>query len=157
MNSSRAVDLSLLVLVLALIISALFLQRAHEQRTKADETRQLTTLLMLRESVLQGYLESLRSEVTLWSGQTIVQEILKRLNTANESSGANTIADASAIVADGLEQTRGARNASTLEEGIREFAEYHDYYDVFFIGPDGDVLFTVAREADYRTNLVDCR
>ena len=61
---------------------------------------------------------------------------------------------AAEIIEDGLEQTRGARNAATLEEGIRQFAEYHDYYDVFFIGPEGDVLYTVAKEDDYRTNLV---
>ena len=155
MKSNRAVDLCLAALVAVLIIAAVVLQRAYEQRAHAEATRQLTTMLTLRESVLQSYLESLRSEVMLWSSQNIVQEILIRLNAANAASGSDSIGDAAEIIEDGLEQTRGARNAATLEEGIRQFAEYHDYYDVFFIGPEGDVLYTVAKEDDYQTNLVD--
>jgi methyl-accepting chemotaxis protein len=47
------------------------------------------------------------------------------------------------------------RRANTsLDQRVREFAEHHGYYDVFFIGTGGDVLFTMAREADYGTNLL---
>jgi methyl-accepting chemotaxis protein len=52
-----------------------------------------------------------------------------------------------------------ANNAASgdtpLAQRVRDFAEHHEYYDVFFISPNGDVLFTVAREQDYGTNLID--
>lgn len=155
MSSNRAVDLSLAVLVVALIVAALFFQRSYEQRAEADATRQLTTMLMLRESVLHSYLESLRSEVTLWSGQPIVRDILRRLNTVAQQGDSEAVKHFGEIDAALLDNASGARGAQTLDEGIRNFALHHDYYDVFFIGPEGDILLTVAREDDYGTNLID--
>ncbi|OIQ50606.1 Methyl-accepting chemotaxis protein I [Pseudodesulfovibrio hydrargyri] len=40
---------------------------------------------------------------------------------------------------------------------LNKFVELHGYYDIFLINPDGYCFFTAAREADYRTNLVDGR
>ncbi len=36
-----------------------------------------------------------------------------------------------------------------------KYANVYGYYDVFLVNPDGFCFYTVAREADYRTNLVD--
>jgi methyl-accepting chemotaxis protein len=155
MNNSRAVDLSLLALVVALILGAVFLQRAHEQRIEAEETRQLTTMLMLRESVLQSYLESLRSEVTLWSGRPIVRDILSRLNAQQRGGGMTAVEGVGALDATELENASDAHGVQTVDQVIRRFAKHHDYYDVFLIGPEGDVLLSVAREDDYGTNLID--
>lgn len=33
--------------------------------------------------------------------------------------------------------------------------ELHGYYDTFLITPDGDIVYTMAKEADYGTNLMD--
>ncbi|MEE9443927.1 MAG: methyl-accepting chemotaxis protein, partial [candidate division Zixibacteria bacterium] len=44
------------------------------------------------------------------------------------------------------------------EDGVAFFAKYtemYGYYDLFLINPDGFVFFTVAEEADYRTNMVN--
>ena len=155
MSSNRAVDLSLAALIVALIVAGLFFQRSNEQRAEADATRQLTTMLMLRESVLHSYLESLRSEVTLWSGQPIVKDILRRLNVVAQHGDSEAVENFGAIDSTELEGASRARGAQTVDEGIRKFAQHHSYYDVFFINPEGDILFTVAREDDYGTNLVD--
>ena len=155
MNSSRAVDITLAVLIISLVVAGVLFQRSYEQRAEADATRQLTTMLMLRESVLQSYLESLRSEVTLWSGQPIVRDILRGLNQVASQGDSRAVENFGSMDTQELENASGARGVQTLDEGIRDFAEHHSYYDVFFIGPEGDILLTVAREDDYGTNLID--
>ncbi len=151
---NRKVDIGLGILVLALIVSAVFFARAYEQRAEAAAARHLTTMLMLRESVLQSYLESLRSEVTLWSSQPIVRDILKLLNAAHQERGTEAVDQIGQLQATELENASG-RASGSLHERILEFAEHHDYYDVFFISPEGDILLTVAREEDLNTNLID--
>lgn len=155
MSNQRAIDLGLLALVIVLVIASLFLQRTFEQRIEAEEIRKLTTMLMLRKSVLQSYLESLRSEVTLWSSQPIVRDILKRLNAVHEAGGMEALASFGELDTTQLENATNAHGVRSVDQGIREFAEHHDYYDVFFISPNGDILLTVAREDDYGTNLID--
>jgi len=34
------------------------------------------------------------------------------------------------------------------------YKETYNYYDIFLIHPEGDVFYTVAKEADYRTNIL---
>ena len=91
LQSNRGVDIGLGLLLLSLVVAAVFFARAYEQRAEAAATRHLTTMLMLRESVLQSYLESLRSEVTLWSSQPIVRDILSLLNAAQRESGTDAV------------------------------------------------------------------
>ena len=154
MKGSRAVNLTLAALLVGVIAAGVLFQRAFEQRVEDSATRQLTTMLMLRASVLTSYLESLRSEVTLWSGQPIVMDILERLTEANAANDTDAIAEFGSI--DTAELGAAARiGLDTLDERLRRFARHHGYYDLFIISPEGDVLLTMAREADYGTNLID--
>lgn len=44
------------------------------------------------------------------------------------------------------------------QEGIEFYAKYKEiygYYDLFLMNPNGYVFYTVARESDYQTNMVD--
>lgn len=36
-----------------------------------------------------------------------------------------------------------------------DYIEKYGYYDLFLINPDGYIFYTVAKEADYQTNLID--
>jgi methyl-accepting chemotaxis protein len=40
------------------------------------------------------------------------------------------------------------------EEFYKKYVELYGYYDLFLIMPDGYVIYTAAREADYQSNLV---
>ncbi len=48
---------------------------------------------------------------------------------------------------------------SPVDEGGQEFyakyQELYGYYDLFLLNPNGYVFYTVTREADYQTNMVD--
>ncbi len=46
----------------------------------------------------------------------------------------------------------------TDKEGVDYYAKYiekYGYYDLFLLNPDGYVFYTVSKEADYQTNMVD--
>jgi methyl-accepting chemotaxis protein len=150
--SRRAIDLSLIAGLVVTLLVGLVLFNAYERRTEAAAAGHLTTMLMLRESVLTSHFESLRSEVTLWSGQPIIRDILESLASAKQQNELNEFGD---------RQTSEFSNAApttqpmTLYERVSAFTEHHGYYDVFFISASGDVLFTAARESDLGTNLID--
>ena len=40
------------------------------------------------------------------------------------------------------------------EEFYASFQKLYGYYDLFLIDPDGEIFYTVAREADYQTNIL---
>ncbi len=40
-------------------------------------------------------------------------------------------------------------------EFYKQYKEMYGYYDLFLINPDGYVFYSVTREADYQTNMVD--
>ncbi len=153
---SRSVNVSIGLFLVAVVLVGIFISRAYEQRIEQKAMDHLTTMLMLRESVLRSYFESLRSEVTLWSNRPIVVDLLKSLQMAYKARGRQGLVDADI----GARQTGELRDFSSLESvsvdvRVAEFAAHHGYYDIFFIGPDGDVLYTVAKEDDYGTNLLD--
>ena len=41
------------------------------------------------------------------------------------------------------------------EDFLTLYAELYDYRDVFLIHPNGDIFYTVAKEADYHTNILN--
>ena len=155
MTTSRSINLSIGLLLLLGLIALVGVTRVYEQRIEQRAVGHLKTMLMLRESVLRSYFESLRSEVTLWSGRPIIIDLLEYMQAAYQARGAQGLAEIGATQTNDLgSSTRNLEN-TTLDVRIAEFAEHHRYYDVFFIGPDGDVLYTVAKEDDYGTNLLD--
>lgn len=38
---------------------------------------------------------------------------------------------------------------------LRDILEEHEYYDIFLVNPKGDIVFTVFKELDFATNLVN--
>lgn len=47
-----------------------------------------------------------------------------------------------------------ASQVMTRDKYLKAFADKYQYYDVFVIAPDGEVVYSVAREADYQSNLL---
>ena len=46
-----------------------------------------------------------------------------------------------------------ARDHRAFHDWAKRFREHFGYYDVFLISPAGDVIYTVAKESDFATNL----
>ena len=154
MKASRTTDVGLVILLLLVLVVGVFLVNAGERRVEIRATGHLQTMLMLRESVLRSYFESLRSEVALWSSRAIVIDILTRLTDASTANDAEAVRAIGSLETSDIDAAAPNRDNASLDTRVREFAEHHQYYDVFFISTEGDVLYTMAKEADYGTNLV---
>ena len=46
-----------------------------------------------------------------------------------------------------------ARDHRAFHDWAKRFREHFGYYDVFLISPAGDLIYTVAKESDFATNL----
>jgi len=42
-----------------------------------------------------------------------------------------------------------------LHPTLRKYLNSRGYYDIFLINPEGDIVYTVFKETDFQTNLVD--
>lgn len=48
-----------------------------------------------------------------------------------------------------------SKNHAIYHPWFREILSTHEYYDIFIFNPQGDLLYTVYKERDYATNLVN--
>lgn len=64
-------------------------------------------------------------------------------------------ADLSSVVLSWQEMAAPSNSevAHSKHEYFKRFIENNDYYDLFIINTNGDVFYTVTKEADYQTNL----
>ncbi|WP_434949967.1 methyl-accepting chemotaxis protein [Shewanella sp. HL-SH4] len=46
-----------------------------------------------------------------------------------------------------------SRSADVQHDYLTQFVSAYQYYDLFVISPSGNILYTVAKESDYQTNL----
>ncbi len=58
------------------------------------------------------------------------------------------------VFAEGLDSEAYKSMYDQRSPGLKMFCDIFGFYDVFLIDPDGNVAFTVAKEADWGTNLV---
>jgi methyl-accepting chemotaxis protein len=149
----RSVNISLAIAFMILLLAGLVFHHENQKRVEARASSHLRTMLKLRESVLQSYLESLRSEIVLWSDQPVVSDLMRALQKGFDAQGLEGTSSVGALPATVI---RGdARNSETVDDEVAKFAAHHHYYDIFIINTHGDVLYTVAKENDYGTNLID--
>jgi methyl-accepting chemotaxis protein len=136
----------------ALLFMAIGLVTVHyTMQSRIDQFADRFLLLsVLRKDALQQYLDTVTAEITFWS---INRDLLERQAELFETRQLYT----------GAGETEAARqdyefSLSAIHAGLHTLAERfvaeRGYYDFFMITPDGDVLYTVEKEADYGTNLL---
>ena len=153
MNIKRSVNISLAIAFVVLLIAGGVFQHENQKRVEAQASSHLKTMLMLRESVLRSYLESLRSEMILWSDQAVVFGLMRTMQEAFDEQGRAGIVAVGELPATAMRADVSA--SESIDERVGRFAAHHDYYDIFIINTKGDVLYTVTKEDDYATNLID--
>jgi len=112
---------------------------------ESKETIESQRLMMLRgiadakASLIQNYFFEREREVTLLANSLEVIEAMTRFGNTFEI-GVNS------------------SEYLAVDNEFRPFLSYvqetPEYYDVLFISPDGDVIFTVIHESDFGTNIV---
>lgn len=136
---------------LALLFTATGLVAVHyTMQSRIEQFADRFQLLsVLRKEALEQYFDTTRAEITFWS---LNRDLLGRQAelfmaqqeyiSAGEAEGAR----------EDYEFSLDAIHAG-LHSLARRFVAERGYYDFFLITPEGDVLYTVEKESDYRTNL----
>jgi C4-dicarboxylate-specific signal transduction histidine kinase len=65
----------------------------------------------------------------------------------------STFAGLQAGYSSGIDSTAYRQAAARAEELLAELAVSYDYYDMLFINPAGEVIFSLKKEADFHTNM----
>ncbi|MDX1738662.1 MAG: cache domain-containing protein, partial [Alphaproteobacteria bacterium] len=129
----------------------------------------LTALTEARKTTLSNYLSSIEKDLILTRDHPFTIEALKAF-----AEGWNNIPqDHERILKDDYiknnpnalgEKHRLDKGASDLNYNeihkkyhpvFRDFLEEHGYYDIFLISREGDLVYSVFKEEDYATNLLD--
>ena len=104
----------------------------------------------LRKEALESYFDTVRAEITFWS---LNQDLLSKQADLGSQWKAYRDAGRGADARLDYNSFTGASQAE-LNALARLFVTERGYYDFFLIGAQGDVLYTVAKEADLETNLI---
>lgn len=145
-----------------------FDRHATEVRVR-DAREELGLLMTLRRSTLREYWNTVQAEVAFWGMAPRVRDSLADLRQAWNALGNDAGERVRRLYLDENPHPPGSRRElasasdgsaysaahAALHPLARRFVEYRDYYDFFLISPDGDVLYTVEKEDDFATNLVD--
>jgi methyl-accepting chemotaxis protein len=145
-----------------------FDRHAVEARVRAEKD-ELALLMTLRRSSLRQYWDTVQAEVAFWSTAPVVLNSLADLREGWNALGDDASERLQRLYVDENPHPLGARRAlasaadgsaysaahAALHLVARRFVEYRGYYDFFLISPEGDVLYTVEKEDDFATSLVD--
>ncbi|WP_261399868.1 methyl-accepting chemotaxis protein [Leisingera daeponensis] len=113
----------------------------------------LQSLVRDREAALHSYLESIEAAILTVSAVPSTAKAMKDMGVTWNSrggSGQEAVGNLSMFA------SASSPYDIHFERNHPAFAgmmERLGYYDIFLISPDGDVIFTVTKEADYATNL----
>lgn len=117
-------SITLIPIFLTALSASLIASNALEQQ-RFD---QLTAVREGKKSQIQDYFTARRNDIELLSHT--VQNVL-------DTTSFDTL----------------NRSAHALNEYFAEYIKRYQYYDLFLIHPNGEVFYTVTREADYQSNL----
>jgi methyl-accepting chemotaxis protein len=158
-----------LIAVLALVIIAGvgYVDSRYRAARIAEAAAKFQLLGTLRRSALETYFDTAQAEVGFWSLSGRIQGSMHALASGWQQLGAEPgiaartlfVEDSTAaselntlIYASGSSAYKTAH--AELHEFAKEFVTGRGYYDFFLIDLDGNVIYSVEKEADFGSNLV---
>ena len=158
----------ILVALFATLIASLYVYDQYHKKIVAQANIQQDLMLDLRQSAIERFFSTMESEIVFWSEetslQTNIQQIIQGWQTlqpnANESLRQRYIDNNPHPVGKkgDLDLANDGSNYSQVHKAlqlrVRKFIKLRQYYDVFIIDPQGNLIYTYAKEDDYATNLL---
>ncbi len=115
--------------------------QVEQRRAMRDQIESLVTLQELRRFALEDYLETLRSEIILYGETPGVRAAIRDMTPAWRQSAAGDGSSYSALHAE-------------IHPRLADLRDHHGYYDIFLVAADGSLVYSVAKEDDFGTNLI---
>ena len=169
-NLRISVKLPLIVVLLsvatALATGAVaYFQSAAALRSSAEAS--LVALRKSREASLVDYLDSVRQHVGALVRLSTMQDVSADLAPTwgaldeDERAQVRSLYDSESVVAPSaaLDASPGVVSYYAAHarhhETLRQVNESHGYYDLFFVSASGDLYYSVKKERDFATGLLD--
>jgi methyl-accepting chemotaxis protein len=160
------------VLVAILLVVGVSVDRHNRKARIGEHSDRLALLSELRREALQEYFDTVRAEITFWSLNTDLQSagvelasIWRQLDDAGQDSEATlhrlyvtenpNAAGERLNLSDAGDGSAYSSLHAKLHSLARLFVLERGYYDFFLIDSAGNILYTVEKESDFATNLID--
>lgn len=128
-------------LVPLLLTGFISLRSSRIEMTEAA-FHQLEAVQSIKASEISDYFQSKLGDVRMYANNTAVQMAMERFASAYEVTGST-----------GNDQWRTWDRLHGSK--LQQYIEIYGYYDLFFINPGGEVVYTVAKESDLGANLLN--
>lgn len=166
-RTAKIAATTLILLAVAAVVWLIY--RAELRREMRDQLAALVTLQELRRFAVEDYLQTVRSEILLYSGGPRIRNTLQELVRAWQESYGDSGVTLRRIYGSDNPYPLGERSRldladdgsrySSVHAGVHprmvRFLEHHGFYDMFIVAADGYLVYTAAKEDDFGTNLVD--
>lgn len=107
---------------------------------KSRAMNQLDSVKKIKASNVESYFSERLSDANILSENPLVIDAIKNLGSSFEKKGINS---------------QEYKNADiNYGSKLKKYADNYGYYDLFLIDKSGNVVYTVARESDFATNVV---
>ena len=154
-------------LLCTMLVGGMVYHLAAEQLRRQQENG-FRQLLGEREKALQGWLESIGSDLTVLATTPSVREALQRFSAAWERMGEDPGALLTAAYIDENPHPVGkkdeldvasdgsawSRSHKDYHPGLRSFQRQGGYYDLFLFDEHGNLVYSVFKERDFATNVL---
>lgn len=153
--------------VAAAVAGSVAAERYLQKTALADAFSRLRLFHELRRVALEDYLQSMASDVRAAAENPRIVDAAEKLNFAWSTMGPEArktltrqYIDENPFPPDERDKLEAvddnsyySRDHRAFHDWARRFRRHFGYYDVFLISPRGDILYSVAKEADFATSL----
>lgn len=134
------------IVPLTLVVGANLFLLSNDYENRALE--KMHSSLFLKKKFIENWFDYRKMDIQSKADDSLIIEFMRALNKAvlKSESGANQF----------VNSTTWNQVSQTYRPSINHFMHDYDYiYDVFLISNTGDIVFSLAEEADLATNLVN--
>ena len=125
-------------IVPVLIMSYLSIQKSSGELTKKSFD-QLESIRQIKQNQIKDFFAERMTDVEVFAFNNSVQKATQKFSNAFEK--------------DGLNGNQWKQLNKTYGPELEHYVNKYEYYDLFLINPDGEVVYTVAKEGDLGANV----
>ncbi|WP_424979003.1 methyl-accepting chemotaxis protein [Leisingera sp. S232] len=154
---STARKLPLLIVGAALTVTIVLISFSSSYFRRSivhDAEIVLQSLVRDRETALQSYLKSIEAATLTVSSVPSTAKAMKDMGATWSSRSSGDQAEVSALSMFATAASPYDIHFDRNHTAFQAMMERLGFYDIFLINPEGDVIFSVTKEADYATNLI---
>lgn len=164
-----------LTMAVAMAVTGFALNRYYVQQEVEAHAQKFELLSSLRRNAILDYFDTLSTEISFWALNDELlgyqRQISKRMSEFKQENGDPSTVLRQVFITEnpfpegqrgqylGPKEPRYTGAYTAFHENFhpfaRRFVTERNYYDMFLISPKGDIFYSVEKEDDFATNLIE--